>query len=126
MDNLFQYFMYRIFGRTWIMHLIREGSKQAIFAMAIDVEQYFKKLQVADQELLEAGDAYEALPKTGLSPEGTKKLESAKETLDNAKMNFDMISAEYNRRSNELIRARERLEHVLETSHHSIVRKYGL
>lgn len=94
--------------------------------MAIDVEQYFKKLQVADKQLLEAGDAYEALPKTGLSPEGTKKLENAKETLDNAKMNFDMISAEYNRRSNELIRARERLEHVLETSHHSIVRKYGL
>lgn len=126
MDNLFQYFMYRLFGRTWIMHLIREGSKQAIFAMAIDVEQYFKKLQVADKQLLEAGDAYEALPKTGLSPEGTKKLEDAKEAFDNAKMNFDMISAEYNRRSNELIRARERLEHVLETSHHSIVRKYGL
>lgn len=126
MDNLFQYVMYKLFGRTWIMHLIREGSKQAIFAMAIDVEQYFKKLQVADQELLEAGKAYDALPKTGLSPEGTKKLEDAKETLDNAKMNFDMISAEYNRRSNELIRARERLEHVLETSHRSIVRKYGL
>ena len=66
--------MYRIFGRTWIMHLIREGSKQAIFAMAIDVEQYFKKLQVADKQLLEAGDAYEALPKTGLSPEGTKQM----------------------------------------------------
>lgn len=94
--------------------------------MAIDVEQYFKKLQVADKELLEAGKALDATPKTGLSPEGTKKLEEAKETFDNAKMNFDMISAEYNRRSNELIRARERLQHVMSTSHQSIARKYGL
>lgn len=126
MDNLFQYIMYRFFGRTWIMHLIREGSKQAIFAMSIDVEQYFQKMQVADDEILRTGKIYEDLPKTGLSAEGQKNLDDAKLDLDNAKMEFDLVSSEYKRRSNELIRARERLEHVLNTNVNTLARKYGL
>lgn len=118
--------MYKMFGRTWIMHLIREGSKQAIFAMSIDVEQYFQKMQVADAEIVRTGEIWEALPKTGLSAEGQKNLDDAKLDLDNAKMEFDLVSSEYKRRSNELIRARERLTHVLNTNVKELSNKYGL
>lgn len=126
MDNLFQYFMYKLFGRRWIMYMIREGSKQAIFAMALDVEQYFDKLKEADAEVYRTGQLLDSTPKTGLSADGQKKLDDAQLDFDNAKMNLDLVSSEYNRRAQELVRARERLAHVLKTKVSDIESKYAL
>lgn len=94
--------------------------------MAIDVEQYFQKLKVADDELTRLGQKLESMPKTGLSAQGQKELDDVETEMKNAKMNFELIESEYQRRANELVRARERLEHVLSTSIKSIQTKYGL
>lgn len=51
MQTIFQFLMYMIFGKRWILWEMKEGFKSAIFVNEIEVEMEKAKLKVLEENL---------------------------------------------------------------------------
>lgn len=126
MENLFQFIMYKLFGRSWIMHLIREGSRQAIFALYLDLDRLDEKYNMQLENFNEVKERYDAAPKQGLSKEGQKELITLQEEFENARGLLQNAEMNLEAKRNEVNNAKERLAHVLRISVSSIENKYAI
>ena len=126
MENLFQFIMYKLFGRSWIMHLIREGSRQAIFALYLDLDRLDEKYNIQLENFNEVKERYDAAPKQGLSKEGQKELLTLQEEFENARGLLQNAEMNLEAKRNEVNNAKERLAHVLRVSVSSIENKYAI